>query len=56
MGNCEKCGTKIFKTISTEKVELYKKIFVVITEHEKDLIECNHASSTTSKNEKERND
>lgn len=53
MGKCEKCGTQIFKTISPESIESYKKIFVVVPEHEKDLIECNHASTTTSKNEKE---
>lgn len=55
VGNCEKCGTQINKTISPEKVSEYKKIFVIVPVHEEDLIECANIFAITIKNDKEIN-
>lgn len=52
VGNCEQCGTQINKTISPEKVSEYKKVFVIASVQEEDLIECANTSAITIKNEK----
>ncbi len=49
IGNCEICGTKIYKTVSPQKIDLYKKIFNVKAVQKEDLIECNNTSATIKK-------
>ena len=56
IGICEKCGTKINKTISPKKIDYYKKIFNLEAVHQEDLIECVNTCATVKKKQGDKND
>ena len=47
VGFCEICSTKINKTISPHKVDLFKEIFIVREELEENLLECANSCASS---------
>lgn len=50
IGVCVECGGVTNRTISPQKIEVFKKIFIFARLEQENLIECSNSSATATKN------